>query len=53
VLGRRVEKDSPLALKIKEVIGGGTIVKPKDSNYVDLLFQDINSMRSTKICCTT
>src|SRR5690606_41960649 len=37
-----VEKDRPLALKIKEVIGGGTIVHPKNSNYIDLLFQDVN-----------
>jgi hypothetical protein len=39
-----VEKDAPLALKIKEVIGGGTIVHPKGSNYIDLLFQDLKSM---------
>ena len=40
-----VEKDRPLALKIKEEIGGGTIVHPKNSNYIDLLFQDINSIQ--------
>jgi len=40
-----VEKDRPLALKIKEVIGGGTIVHPKNSNYIDLLFQDVNSIQ--------
>ena len=40
-----VKKDAPLALKIKELIKGGTIVYPKDSNYLNLLFQDIKSIR--------
>lgn len=34
-----------------DVIKGGTIVYPKDSNYLDLLFQDIKSIQN--ICCTT
>lgn len=44
-----VEKDAPLALKIKEVIGGGTIVHPKNSNYLDLLFQDVNSIQKIAV----
>jgi LAGLIDADG DNA endonuclease family protein len=44
-----VEKDTPLALKIKEVIGGGTIVHPKNSNYIDLLFQDVNSIQKIAV----
>ena len=44
-----VEKDLPLALKIKEVIGGGTLVHPKDSNYVNLLFQDVNSIQKLAV----
>ena len=44
-----VEKDLPLALKIKEVIGGGTLIHPKDSNYVNLLFQDVNSIQNIAV----
>lgn len=44
-----VEKDAPLALKIKEVIGGGTIVYPKNSNYINLLFQDVNSIQKIAV----
>lgn len=33
-----VEKDAPLAIKIKQVLNGGTIVHPKNSKYLDLLF---------------
>jgi hypothetical protein len=44
-----VEKDAQLALKIKEVIGGGTIVHPKNSNYLDLLFQDVNSIQKIAV----
>ena len=44
-----VLKDKPLALKIKEVIGGGTIVHPKSSNYIDLLFQDVSSIQKIAV----
>jgi hypothetical protein len=44
-----VEKDTPLALKIKKVIGGGTIVHPENSNYIDLLFQDIKSIQKIAV----
>ena len=43
-----VEKDLPLALKIKEVIGGGTLAYP-NSNYVNLLFQDVNSIQKIAV----
>ena len=38
-----VKKDAPLALKIQEVIQGGTLEYPKNSNYVNLLFQNLKS----------
>jgi hypothetical protein len=44
-----VKKDAPLAQKIMEVIKGGTIVYPKDSNYLDLLFQDIKSIQNIAV----
>ena len=44
-----VKKDAPLAQKIMEVIKGGTIVYPKDSNYLDLLFQDIKSIKNIAV----
>lgn len=44
-----VEKDAPLALKIQEIIGGGTLVHPKHSNYVDLLFQDLASIQKIAV----
>lgn len=44
-----VKKDVPLAIKIKEVIKGGTIEYPKNSNYVVLLFQDLNSIQKIAI----
>jgi hypothetical protein len=33
-----VDKDAPLAQKIKETLNGGTMVHYKNSNYLDLLF---------------
>jgi len=44
-----VKKDDPLAVKIQEIIRGGQIVHPKDSNYIDLLFQDLNSIQSIAV----
>lgn len=44
-----VKKDTPLALKIKEVIGGGTIVHPKNSSYINLLFQDVKSIQKIAV----
>lgn len=44
-----VKKDAPLALKTQEIIRGGQIVHPKDSNYIDLLFQDLNSIQSIAV----
>lgn len=51
-----VKKDLPLALKIKEVINGGTIEHPKNSDYLNLLFlrSDVVSIHlPSKNCCTT
>lgn len=45
-----VEKDLPLALKIKEVINGGTLEYPKNSNYVNLLFQDVVQYKRLLYC---
>lgn len=44
-----VKKDAPLAQKIMEVIKVGTIVYPKDSNYLDLLFQEIKSIKNIAV----
>lgn len=44
-----VEKDAPLALKIKEVLNGGTLVYPKNSKYLNLLFQDLNSIQNIAV----
>lgn len=44
-----VEKDAPLAEKIKQVLKGGTIVHPKNSKYVNLLFQDLNSIQNIAV----
>lgn len=38
-----------MALNIKVVIGGGRIVHPKNSNYIDLLFQDVNSIQKIAV----
>jgi hypothetical protein len=40
-----VEKDSPLAIKIQEIIGAGTLEYPQNTKYVNLLFQDLNSLQ--------
>jgi hypothetical protein len=44
-----VKKDLPLALKIKEVINGGTIEYPKNSGYLNLLFQDVVSIQKIAV----
>lgn len=38
-----MKKDTPLAVKIQEVIQGGTLEYPKNSNYANLLFQNLDS----------
>lgn len=40
-----VKKDAPLAIKIQEVINGGTLVYPKNTSYVNLLFQNLDSIQ--------
>jgi hypothetical protein len=44
-----VKKYLPLALKIKEVINGGTIEHHKNSDYLNLLFQDVVSIRNIAV----
>jgi hypothetical protein len=44
-----VDKDAPLAMKIKESLNGGTLVYPKDSRYLNLLFQDLNSVQKMAV----
>ena len=40
-----VKKDAPLAIKIQEVINSGTLVYPKNTSYVNLLFQNLYSIQ--------
>jgi hypothetical protein len=42
-----VDKDAPLAIKIKERLNGGTLEYPKHSRYLNLLFQDLNSFQDS------
>lgn len=44
-----VDKDTPLALKIKEVLGGGTMEYPKDVKYVNYLIQDIATLQKVTV----
>lgn len=44
-----MKKDAPLAKKIMEVIGGGTIAYSKSSGYLDLLFQDLKSIQKMAV----
>lgn len=44
-----VEKDAPLAKKIQEVLNGGTMVYPENSKYLNLLFQDLNSIQKIAV----
>ena len=37
-------KDAPLAIKLQQVFGAGTLEYPKDAKYVNLLFQDVTSL---------
>jgi hypothetical protein len=44
-----VDKDAPLAIKIQEVLGAGTLEYPRNTKYVNLLFQDVNSLRNIAV----
>nr|YP_010710792.1 hypothetical protein P2Z26_mgp24 [Gonatophragmium mori]WCZ71156.1 hypothetical protein [Gonatophragmium mori] len=44
-----VDKDAPLANKIKEILNGGTLVYPKNSKYLNLLFQDLNTIQKIAV----
>lgn len=39
-----VKKDAPLAKRIKEVLNGGSLVHSKNGKYLDLMFQDLNTI---------
>lgn len=39
-----VSKDAPLAIKIKKVLGAGTLEYPKNTDYLNLLIQDIPTL---------
>lgn len=44
-----VLKDAPLAIKIKQVLNGGNLEYPKNSNYLNILFQDIETIQKIAI----
>lgn len=44
-----VEKDAPLAIKIQEVLGAGTLEYPRNTKDVNLLFQDVNSLQNIAV----
>ena len=44
-----VDKDAPLAIKIKEVLGAGTLEYPKSTKYVNLLFQDVSTLQKIAV----
>lgn len=44
-----VKKDELLAKKIKEIINGGTLVYSKNSQYLNLLFQDLNLIQKIAV----
>ncbi len=39
-----VDKDAPLAIKLQEVFGAGSLEYPQNTRYLNLLFQDVNSL---------
>ena len=39
-----VSKDAPLAIKIKKVLGAGTLEYPQNTDYLNLLIQDIPTL---------
>jgi hypothetical protein len=44
-----VDKDMPLALKLIENFNAGTIEKPQNAKYVNLLFQDVKSLQKIAV----
>jgi len=44
-----VDKDAPLAEKIKELMGAGTIERPSNTKYLNLLFQDVKSLQAIAV----
>lgn len=44
-----VDKDAPLAIKLQEVFGAGTLEYPKNTRYLNLLFQDVISLEKIAV----
>ena len=44
-----VDKDLPLAKKIIEVLKSGTIEYPRNTNFVNLLIQDVATLRKIAV----
>ena len=44
-----VDKDAPLAIKLQEVFGAGTLEYPKNAKYVNLLFQNVTSLKKIAV----
>ena len=44
-----VDKDSPLAKKLKEILGAGTIEYPRDANYRNFLVQDVHTLQKIAV----
>lgn len=44
-----VDKDAPLAIKLQQVFGAGTLEYPKNTKYVNLLFQDVTSLEKIAV----
>lgn len=44
-----VDKDAPLAIKLQVIFGSGTLEYPKNTKYVNLLFQDVTSLEKIAV----
>jgi hypothetical protein len=44
-----VDKDSPLAKKLKEILGAGTIEYPRGANYINFLVQDVHTLQKIAV----
>ena len=44
-----VDKDTPLAQKIKETLKAGTIEYPRDTKYVNFLVQDVDTLQKIAV----
>ena len=44
-----VNKDAPLAIKIKQVLGAGSIEYPRNTKYLNILFQDVTTLQKIAV----